>query len=464
MHRQLGAVIILSGLALCQPPAIAQDLFGIMRRAVERAAKPAPAPTPTPTPTPGNRAGTAPAATGPASSAIAGGSAGPSVTSRRSTVPFSFWFAASRGTKRGDSYNCSDGVETSAFRPCNKPTITVTNPYMAADSFVFATLQGMDCAPDGSLVIGGEGWANGDVNSVGWWRIAPDGAVTPLYTSAWGETSPLPVNKASFSVAPDNSLIASSRDAIWRIRDGRTQLIAGSDAVEGYRDGAGRDALFKDPGIPVIDDAGNIWVADGNGCRLRRIAPDGMVSTMIGEDRTVCSERPVGERVVLGSLAWDPVNKELVAAGSTIVGRPVHDMHVSIWRISATGEARRVYYTVKAGRSPIGQNMDHIWAASVDATGRIIVGTLPIPYRYGRVVMRLDEKAGRLVFMSGNSFSDADLIPGREDWPIDGPSPRAMFRQTKRICHTPDRATFVLDEHLVRRFEPGGANVTSWAY
>jgi DNA-binding beta-propeller fold protein YncE len=59
-------------------------------------------------------------------------------------------------------------------------------------------------------------------------------------------------------------------------------LVAG-EGVAGFADGAGRQARFADPFGVAVDKAGNVYVADaGDNNRIRRIAPDGMVRTLAG--------------------------------------------------------------------------------------------------------------------------------------------------------------------------------------
>ena len=61
------------------------------------------------------------------------------------------------------------------------------------------------------------------------------------------------------------------------------RTLAAGDGIRGARDGAGTQARFDDPwGIVVMED-GTRYVADaGDNNRIRRIAPDGMVSTLAG--------------------------------------------------------------------------------------------------------------------------------------------------------------------------------------
>jgi sugar lactone lactonase YvrE len=56
--------------------------------------------------------------------------------------------------------------------------------------------------------------------------------------------------------------------------------LAGSD--EGSDDGAGTSAKFRFPHGVVTDPNGNVYVADYEACRIRKITPDGVVSTFAG--------------------------------------------------------------------------------------------------------------------------------------------------------------------------------------
>ena len=52
--------------------------------------------------------------------------------------------------------------------------------------------------------------------------------------------------------------------------------------TEGFRDGAGGSAQFNYPAGVAVDGEGNVIVADWGNHRIRRISPDGVVSTLAG--------------------------------------------------------------------------------------------------------------------------------------------------------------------------------------
>src|SRR6266436_1058786 len=59
------------------------------------------------------------------------------------------------------------------------------------------------------------------------------------------------------------------------------QTFAGS-GFYGYFDGKGTQTMFNGPSAVVADSLGNLFVADSNNGRIRRITPDGTVSTFVG--------------------------------------------------------------------------------------------------------------------------------------------------------------------------------------
>lgn len=60
------------------------------------------------------------------------------------------------------------------------------------------------------------------------------------------------------------------------------KLIAGKDRNPGHRDGPGVDSLFYNPEGIAMDAKGSLFVADGANCVIRKITPDGRVCTFAG--------------------------------------------------------------------------------------------------------------------------------------------------------------------------------------
>ncbi|MCX6273027.1 MAG: T9SS type A sorting domain-containing protein [Bacteroidetes bacterium] len=68
---------------------------------------------------------------------------------------------------------------------------------------------------------------------------------------------------------------------IRKISNGVVTTIAGT-GLAGFQDGPGNTAKFNYPRGICIDDTGNLYVADSWNHRIRKITPDGMVSTYAG--------------------------------------------------------------------------------------------------------------------------------------------------------------------------------------
>ena len=73
--------------------------------------------------------------------------------------------------------------------------------------------------------------------------------------------------------------------------NGSVTTLAG-DGQPGYLDGKGRAARFHAPVGLAVDRRGNVYVADTYNDRIRRIAPDGSVTTVAGGDRPGNADGP----------------------------------------------------------------------------------------------------------------------------------------------------------------------------
>jgi sugar lactone lactonase YvrE len=120
-------------------------------------------------------------------------------------------------------------------------------------------------------------------------RIAPDGNITRLADSVEGsgdgvEDKALFNTPSGLAVAPDGDLIVADtgNNCIRRVPlRGETSTVAGN-GKPGYADGPARQAQFNGPIAVAVDTRGNIYVADTYNDRIRMITPDGQVSTVAG--------------------------------------------------------------------------------------------------------------------------------------------------------------------------------------
>jgi sugar lactone lactonase YvrE len=120
--------------------------------------------------------------------------------------------------------------------------------------------------------------------------------------------------------------------------DGTVTTIAGSSP--GYADGQGTAALFKLPEGITIDSAGYLYVSEANNSTVRRISPSGMVMTIAGKPRP--SGTPVGPVNVdgTGDLAQfgTPEGMAIDASGNLFVTDMAGQNIRLIERIINTGQ------------------------------------------------------------------------------------------------------------------------------
>ena len=131
---------------------------------------------------------------------------------------------------------------------------------------------------DGTLFIADSG--NGLIR-----RVGRDGIIS-TFGGPLGTKSGDRPRVTGVAVAPDGALYAveNTRSQIVRIAPGnRISVVAGTGA-EGFSGDGGPAAAaqLSGPFGIALDDAGNLYVADSRNNRVRRIGPDGIITTVAG--------------------------------------------------------------------------------------------------------------------------------------------------------------------------------------
>jgi sugar lactone lactonase YvrE len=93
----------------------------------------------------------------------------------------------------------------------------------------------------------------------------------------------VPVNDVAADASGTLYFVHPDRPIVCKFTaQGRFVLVAGDPAERGSADGPARDARFKAPSHLVFDAAGNLYVTDAGNHTVRRISPQGVVSTVAG--------------------------------------------------------------------------------------------------------------------------------------------------------------------------------------
>lgn len=122
-------------------------------------------------------------------------------------------------------------------------------------------------------------------------KITPLGVVSTLAGRASVGSVDASGNAAAFGGvdgmavdAADNVYVSDSGNhTIRKISPlGMVSTLAGQSGIAGQSDGKGSEARFDRPESPAVDSAGNVYVPDAWNHTIRKITPDGMVSTLAG--------------------------------------------------------------------------------------------------------------------------------------------------------------------------------------
>ena len=175
---------------------------------------------------------------------------------------------------------------------------------------------GLDFDHDGSLIVADS--ANRVIR-----RIMPDGSVTTVAGGSGAGVRDGPADVAQFAwpsdvaIAGDGSIYVADSGAS-RIRkiapDGVVTTVAG-DGSRGYGDGPAAEASFTSPHGIVVNDSGDIYVLEvmeGRTGRIMRISSAGLVSTVVGVSEPgdpIYRDGPVAQARLWKMIAMD-INDE----------------------------------------------------------------------------------------------------------------------------------------------------------
>jgi sugar lactone lactonase YvrE len=151
---------------------------------------------------------------------------------------------------------------------------------------------------------------------------------------------------------------------------GAVTTLAGSPEVLGNADGTGDNARFREPTGVATDGAGNVFVADWGNNAIRKITPAGAVTTVAGLPTVDGSDDGVGTN----ARFWLPAGVTVDAAGNIFVT----DSHnQTVRKITPDGTVSTIAGLPEARGSAAGQGdrvrFNHPQGIALDATGTLYV-------------------------------------------------------------------------------------------
>ena len=274
-------------------------------------------------------------------------------------------------------------------------------------------------------------------------KITPGGSVTTLAGSggsgpaAGGYHDDVQGTRALFNspegVAVDASgnvyVADQGNNRIRKITPGGSVTTLAGDGNANWRDGAGTVAEFNRPQDVAVDASGNVYVTDRGNSRVRKITPDGTVSTFAGNG-IQASIDGAGDSSSFNLLSGIAVD----AAGNVFVAE-----HAFIRMITP---ARRV--STIAGNGTVGSGDGPAFFASFNNPSDIVVDASGTIY----VMDMFNNKVRKITGGFVSTLAGTGSITGFAD----GAATRAKFAWPTGIALDPSGILYIADQqnHLIR--------------
>ena len=225
-----------------------------------------------------------------------------------------------------------------------------------------------------------------------------------------------------------------------------TILLAGQVGVGGSVDGLGSQALFRLPNSIAVDQVGDVYVADTANNTLRKIAPDGRVSTLAG----VAGTHGHADADNAGSDArfWAPFGVAVDSAGNVYVADTANNL---IREITPNGVVSTLagipgHAGHKDGAGRVAE-FRNPWGVAVDDSGNVFVADM------SNDLIRKISPSGTVTTLAGRLESGGSA---------DGVGTAARFNHPFALTVDHADNIYVSDSanDTVRKITPGGAVTT----
>jgi ABC-type branched-subunit amino acid transport system substrate-binding protein len=262
-------------------------------------------------------------------------------------------------------------------------------------------------------------------------------------TTAFICTTPTGLLPTSTSAATSQPTLEPITSRLLYVEGVTVSTLAG-DGHLGYRDGPGPQARFAGPiGGMAIDRQGNLYIPDPFANRIRRITPDGMVSTLAGTGSPGYVDGPIATAQFNDptGLAVDAAGNVYVADGGNHRVRLIRP-DGTVTTLAGTGEPG--YRDGPAGEAQFNEPFD----VAVSSTGVLYVADA------GNDRIRAISPDGMVTTLAGS---------GKQGFK-DGPPEQAEFNAPWKLTLAADGTLYVADgvaifergNHAIRRVAPDG--------
>jgi sugar lactone lactonase YvrE len=317
-----------------------------------------------------------------------------------------------------------------SYAPTNIAVITLAGSGAAA--FLDGTMEGASfnkphgvaVSPDGIIYI-----ADASNNRIR--KVTPGGVVTTLASSL---NSPRGV-----AVGPDGNIYVAETDGnrIRKVTPGGVLTTLAGSGTAGSTDGIGTSASFNSPRGVAVDRNGDIYVADCNNNRIRKVTPGGVVTTLAGSG-TAGSANGIG-----GAASFNSPKGISIGPDRTIY---VADSSNNLIRkITRAGDV-----TTFVGIG--GTEFNDPQGISVDSSGNVFVADTV------NNLIRKVSPGGVITTLAGS---------GNDVW-ADGIGTAASFNRPSGLAFGPDGSIYVADTntHSIRKIHSGlsSLNMTGNTY
>jgi len=217
-------------------------------------------------------------------------------------------------------------------------------------------------------------------------------------------------------------------------------ILAGQPGTRGNSDGAAPDARFQSPGDIAVDALGNLYVADTGNNTIRKIAPDGSVSTLAGQAGKPGRSDGKGNEARFVA----PLGIAVDHAGNVYVAEFASDL---IRKITPEGMVSTLAGSAGNPGSEDGTgdnaHFRNPWSVAVDSTGNVYVADK------SNFTIRQITPTSRVSTFAG--------LPGTPGY-ADGPGHYARFNDPLSVAVNAAGIIYVADtgNYVIRMINPSG--------